>query len=494
MESLQRFVGRKSELARLEALWAEPAARLLVLYGRRRVGKSRLLTHWIRQSGRRVLYWQAELDTKEAQLRQFSQQLFNFANPSFPAPPDFSYASWEQAFSQAAQLAQSERLGLFIDEFSYLMAADESLPSKIQKLWDHSLQDSNLLLCLSGSHLGMMERGILAASAPLYGRASALLHLQPLSFGVSGQYFPSYTPEERMLLYAVFGGIPFYWQQINPDVSLEENLRQKIFSPASFMDAEMRYLLADYVREPRNYLGILRAIAAGSNVLSEIKRSTGIDATSLPKYLETLGSAGFIARFEPLIPLAHATRSGRYYLTDPFLRFYFRFIAARRTQLALDEPGQAYTEFERHVQDFIGTYTWEEVCREWVLRAANRSALPLYPDQVESAWSKDTNIDIVGLNTMKRHLVLGECKWLKTPVDVKDLRSLVEKTPLAIPNGRTWKLLYLLFSKSGFTPGAQAYTTGVAQAPPPAGGGYTVAGFQLLDLAQVDRDLAQWAG
>jgi AAA+ ATPase superfamily predicted ATPase len=309
---------------------------------------------------------------------------------------------------------------------------------------------------------------------------------------LTGQYFPNYSAEQRMTLYTIFGGIPFYWEQIDPALSIDENLRRKVFTPSSLLDAEAQLLLSDYVRELKNYVGILKAIGQGNNTLKDISKPTGIPATQLPAYLSILADAGYVARFEPIIPLARTTRVGRYYITDPFLRFYFRFIAGRASQLALFEPDQALTEYDRHMPDFIGTHTWEEICREWVLRASNRGVLPLYPDEVQSAWAKDVNIDVVGVNSMRRHMILGECKWTEEPVNEGALKGLVEKAKLAAPDKEGWQVYFLGFSKSGFTRQAEEFAQDIAKVRP-AGPRWAIAGCLLVDLPRVDRDLAEWA-
>jgi uncharacterized protein len=352
------------------------------------------------------------------------------------------------------------------------------------------LENANLFLCLSGSHLGMMQREFLSDRAPLFGRASAKLHLAPLSFGLTGQYFPKYSAEDRMTLYTVFGGVPFYWDQINPSLSVEENLAQKVFTPSSMLDAEARLLISDYVKELKNYVGILKAIGQGSHILTGIARATGLAANTLPGYMNILADAGYIGRFEPIIPLARSSRVGRYYFTDPFLRFYFRFIAGRATQLSLFEPDQALAEYQRHMPDFIGAHTWEEVCREWVLRASNKGELPLYPDEVRSAWSKDINIDVVGVNQRLRHMILGECKWTKNPVEAGVLKGLVEKAKIAMKGREGWSAYFLAFSKNGFTSSAYAFAEEIERQVGEVA--WQVAGCRLVDLSQVDRDLSQW--
>ncbi|MEZ4712523.1 MAG: ATP-binding protein [Caldilineaceae bacterium] len=254
----REFVGRNSELNLLDELWSREQATLLILYGRRRVGKTRLLTHWIQQSGRRALYWVAEPSSAFDQLRSFSQAIYNFAHPDAPAPPEFAYATWEQAWQQVASLAGQARLALFVDEFTYLLEVDPGIAGKLQNLWDHHLSRSNLALVLCGSHLGMMQRHLLSYQAPLYGRATAQMRLQPLPFGVTSAYFPNYDADERVAIYAMWGGIPAYWERLNAAQSISDNIRRELLTPNNLMQAEPRLLLQDFVNDPHNYVGILR--------------------------------------------------------------------------------------------------------------------------------------------------------------------------------------------------------------------------------------------
>jgi AAA+ ATPase superfamily predicted ATPase len=177
---MHAFIGRQRELTVLDHLWDSNRAQFLILYGRRRVGKTALLAHWIRETGRRALYWVASPDSALAQLRSFSQAVYNFANPASLAPETFTYASWEQAWQEVARLAEQERMALFIDEFTYLLEVTPALASHLQHFWDQVFQNSNLFLSISGSHLGMMMREVMSYQAPLYGRATAQMHLRLL--------------------------------------------------------------------------------------------------------------------------------------------------------------------------------------------------------------------------------------------------------------------------------------------------------------------------
>lgn len=488
----REFVGRTTELHLLDELWERDRATLLILYGRRRVGKTRLLTYWMQQSGRRALYWVAEPSSALDQLRSFSQAIYNFANPALPAPPNFAFATWEQAWQQVAALAKEERLALFVDEFTYLLETDPSIAGKLQNLWDHLLSGTNLALVICGSHLGMMQRHLLAYQAPLYGRATAQLRLQPLPFGVTSTYFPAYDADERVAIYAIWGGIPAYWERLQPSQSISDNIRRELLTPNNLMQAEPRLLLQDFLSDPHNYVGVLRAIANNARTQKEIATFTGLAQSHISQYLSILQDAGFVERRVP-VTQTERSRLGRYHIVDPYLRFYYRFLINRQAQLALGVQDQALDEIKRHLRDFIGAYTWEELCREWVLRASAKGTLPLSIDQVGSVWTKTAQIDVVGINTMEKTLVLGECKWGTQAMGRSVLVDLVHKTAEIVPKQGQWRVLYLAFARAGWSEQAHQFAQ-EHKASQPTGNNWRSVGLQLIDLAQVDKDLIRWSG
>jgi AAA+ ATPase superfamily predicted ATPase len=487
------FLGRAAELRLLDELARSERAALLVLYGRRRIGKTRLLTRWIESSGARALYWVAEPTSSLDQLRSFSQALYDFANPGAPAPADsptergFTYASWQQALQQVAALAQRERLALFLDEFTYLLQAEPGLAGILQNAWDHSLSKTRLFLALSGSHLGMMERHALSYQAPLYGRATAQLRLGPLPFGVTRAFFPRYGAAERVALYAIFGGVPAYWERVDPAASIPDNIRRQLLTANGLMQAEPRLLLQDFVTEPHNYVAIFRAIAGGARAQNEIVTRTGLAQGHVSKYLSVLREAGFVERQVPATA-GDASRLGRYHIVDPYLRFYYRFLSTRQAQLALGLQEPALEEIKSHLLDFIGTHTWEELCREWVLRAGARGILPL-SDQVGSHWSRTEQVDVVGINTMEKTLVLGECKWSPREAGVRPLEALVQKTSAVVPATGRWTVHYVGLARGGWSPAAVVFAEGAL----PSGANWEAASMTLRDLAAVDADLVAWA-
>ena len=492
MPLFKEFKGRIRELNLLDGLWAAPDATLLILFGRRRVGKTRLITQWIQQRQQRALYWVADPSSALDHLRSFSQAIYNFANPQAPAPLEFTYATWQQAWQQVANLAQTERLALFIDEFTYVLEIDPSVAGVLQNMWDHVLKQSNLFLTICGSHLGMMQRHMLSYQAPLYGRATRQLHLQPIPFGYTQDFFPNYQADERVAIYAIFGGIPAYWERLNPQHSISDNIRQQLLTPDNVMQSEPRLLLQDFIQDPHNYVSILRAIAQGDRTQKTISVRTGLAQGHVSKYLQVLRDAGFVERRVP-VTAGESSRLGRYHIVDPYLRFYYRFLAARQAQLALGETELALEEIKRHLLDFIATHTWEELCREWTLRAGVRGKLDLPVDQVGSAWTRQAQIDVVGLNSMEKTLVLGECKWQTKPVGQDVLRDLVHKTGQVVPKQGQWRVLYLGFAREGWTHAAQTLAKTASALTVPEQANWQPAGMALLDLSQVDADLHRWA-
>jgi AAA+ ATPase superfamily predicted ATPase len=490
MTVFNQFKGRKRELILLTQLWQQKDATMLVLYGRRRIGKTRLLTHWVNQNKVRALYWVAEPSSAFDQLRSFSQALYNFANPSAPAPFDFTYTNWEQAWQQVASLAQQERLAILIDEFTYLLEIDPSLAGTLQNLWDHALRQSNLFLVICGSHMGMMQREFLSYQAPLYGRATSLIHLRPIPFGNTADFFPRYKADERVAIYAIFGGIPAYWERLDPERSISENIRLQLLTANNLMQAEPRLLLQDFVNEPHNYAGILRAIGGGARTQKEISNRAGLQQGHVSKYLSILQETGFVERRVP-VTASERSRLGRYHITDPYLRFYFRFLAPRQSQLEIGIQEPALTEIKRHLLDFIATYTWEELCREWTLRASALQELPFLIDDIGSVWTQSAQVDVVGINSMDKTILLGECKWQTKLTDQKPLEQLIAKTMEIVPEQGHWQVYYLGFARNGWTKAAEEYTTTI-QASSIRGRNWLTVGMKLINLEQLDGNLHAW--
>jgi len=489
------FIGRNEELDLLDSLWSVPQATLLILYGRRRVGKTRLLTHWLKRHGAYGLYWMAEATSAREQLRSFSQAIIHFIDPDTPTPADFSYATWEQALRQVALHAKDRRMALFIDEVTYLMEVNPSFVGILQKTWDHWLSNSKLMLALSGSQMGLMQKKILAYDAPLYGRDTAQLKLSPMPFSATKQFFPDYSDADRVAIYTMWGGVPAYWERMDLSLPVMENLGRQLLSYQSWMTDESRTLLNDFITEPHNYVAVLRAIADGLQSSGEISERVGLASNELSFYLSKLREAGFVVREVPIRQINYPnSRSGRYFVTDPYLRFYYRFLAAYQSRLALGQQQQVSEAIEADLPQFIETNTWRELCRRWLLEVSNKEILPLPVENVGSEWKSDFMIDVVGIDNDSKSLILGDCFWREEPIGVKSVEQLVRKTSTILPDHEGWTVYYIVFSATGWTAKAESQAKSVIQkATNRARKSWDTAGIRMVNLEQICSDLDRWS-
>jgi AAA+ ATPase superfamily predicted ATPase len=473
------LIDRESELEELNLLLAEPRASLLAVTGRRRLGKTTLLAHWAQASGQPYLYWVASRAPDAILLREFSQLVWRQAHPGDEMPADFSYDTWESAFRQTARLAEDRRFIVILDEFPYAVESNHALPSILQNAWDHSLKPTRVLMVLCGSYIGMMEQ-LMHYQAPLYGRMVGPLRVAPLPFSALQAFFPRYSAEQRVAVYAMLGGVPAYLERFDDGVSLADNVRRHLFRETGLFRVDPDYLLQDAVREPQQYLAVLLAIAAGQHRPVDIASMAGMkSANHLDPYLVRLRDLGFIRRETPATvpPVKQATaRNARYVLEDNYLRFYFRFIWPERGLLEQRLYDRVWATIEEGLRGFVGLNAFEELSRQWVLHQARLGKLPFLPEQVGSHWSPEAQVDVVAISWREKAILLGEAKWGPDPVGQAVIRELAAKSEKVAP-GEDWQVHYAFFARSGFTEPAQAEARRL--------------GASLVDLARLDNNLGK---
>lgn len=473
------FVSREMEQALLDDLYKRDSAQFLILYGRRRIGKTALVTQWGRNISVPYFYWMATQTSATNQLRNFSQALFQFLNPDTAVTPTFSYPSWDAAFAEVARLSATQRAVVVLDEFTYVMQADPEVPSIIQKVWDHHLKQSQVFLILMGSLVGIIQRAALDYQAPLYGRATARLKLHPLSFGALSGMLPAFSSEQRVAVYTITGGVPAYIELFDDNLNILQNLQQRIVTPTNVMLADAVFLLHEQLDEPRNYVAVLEAIAAGFHQLTEIATMSGIDRSNITKYLAVLRELGYVERLVPTTERRpEKSRHGRYVITDAYLRFYYRFLAPHRSAIEQGRIKQATSLLYDHLLDFIGTHTFEELCREWVGISAEMELLSFLPERIGSYWSTQAQVDVVAINWRTRDILLGECKWEHQAVNREVIQTLIEKTAKVLPKQIKWRVQYAFFARSGFTP--EALTLAQEHRA------------HLITLKQIESDMQHW--
>jgi AAA+ ATPase superfamily predicted ATPase len=474
---MRKFIGRQRDLNELNTVLAQGGSQFILVYGRRRVGKTTLILRWAKETGQPVVYWVATRDTPAQVRLGFMQALWIWAHPDSHAVPRFD--TWAEAFETAANLIGDQPVILIMDEFSYAAESDPSLPSNLQAAWDHLFKDRNVVIVLAGSHIGMMVN-LMGYHAPLYGRFTAQLPIDPLPFPALHDFLPRYTAAERVAVYAVAGGIPAYLERFSDTESVGGNIQRLFMRRAGMFRSEPFILVGDVIRrETQTYEAVLKAVAAGKRTPQEIGDMLGLSSSYLSPYLKQLESLRLIERRLPAtVPpeRRQSSRNSRYHLADPYLRFYFRFIQPNLGLVEQELTDLLWQRIAEQFRAFVGLTAFEDLCREWTLVQAHAGQLPFPPEIVGSHWSKNAQVDVVALNWREQAILLGECKWGVDSVGRAVVRELIEKTPQVVP-GEEWQVHYVLFARAGFTDAARAEAEGV--------------GTQLMDLVQLDRDLLQ---
>lgn len=456
------FVGRKKELKVLEELYASSSFEMVVLYGRRRVGKTALIEKF--SQGKNVLFFTAQMQSDKDNLADFSLLAARQFGLSESTPP---FASWLDAFTFVAESAQSEPFALVIDEFPYACKGNSALPSTVQVAIDKVFKTTPMLLVLCGSNQGFMEDEVLGEKSPLYGRRTAQLKLKPFDYLDAARMMPDCPPEECLSYYASLGGTPYYLEGIDHDKSYIENMVDLFFSPAGRMFDEPMMLMRQELREPAVFNSIMRAIARGANRPNLIADAVGVTQSSVAFYLKTLASLGLV---EKRVPLGEPERSkkGIYRISDPAFLFWYRFVApyVSMVEKGLGAgiakrllKGERRSEYEGHV--------FEQACVEWVLRQAEKGALPIEPTAVGSWWGTDPvaretcDIDVAALDDIDKKALVGECKWRKDFNESKTLQTLTDRCRLLAGYGAYERYLFTKEPVSQGTREREADTAGL---------------------------------
>jgi len=458
---MTEFINRQEELNQLNDLIQQPGAHLIMLYGRRRIGKTTLATHWASQTGLPTFYWVGKRDPRELLLGNLARAIYGWQHGD-DADLAIQPRDWEQAFKMLAQAVGDRRAIIILDELPYALQQDSGLGSHLQAAWDHLFKDSQAIIILSGSHIGMLT-DLIQYQAPLYGRLTAQFPLYPLRFGDIRAFLPRYDCFQRLAVYAILGGVPAYLERWRDNEPLKANVERLFLQRTGWFRNEPQVLISDLTeRETVNYEAILKAIAAGHHEREAVAAYSAVKSTALSHYLPRLFDLRFVERRIPATtPLTElkTSRKTRYYLRDPFLRFYYRFLDPNLHLLDGGLSHRLWQMIEDNFRAFVAL-TFEEICLEWTVRQAQRGKLPFAADNVGAHWSKMVQVDVVAINWRERQLLLGECKWGDAPVSRRVLTELIEgktaKVLADLPDGGAgWRVHYAFFARQAFTDAAR---------------------------------------
>ena len=439
------FVGRRRELSTLNRLYERGGCQMVVIYGRRRVGKTALINEFARS--KRALSFTALEQSDAANLADFSRKVAEFFDlPTSMGP----FSTWLDALNFVADQAAQEPFVFIFDELPYAAQRGESVPSALQIVIDSKLQNTNAFLILCGSDQGFMESDILGRKSPLYGRRTAQIKLGPLGYLEAAEMLPGLDAQEQFRFYGCFGGVPYYLQQVDPTRSLRENLAALYFDPAGFLFDEPYGLLRQELSEPALYAGALRAIASGATRSKEIAERAGMEPTSATRYLRTLERLEIIERSVPFGENPQSSKRSAYRVTDACFDFWFRFVMSAVSDI---EGGLGAVVVDRlseqQISDFLGR-RFERLCAEWLLAQAAEGQLPIPASAIGSWWGtnpakrEQDDIDVLAADREQKLLVIGECKYRESFNETAEIDDLDSKRDLV--RGYHASHLYL-FSK-----------------------------------------------
>ena len=441
------FVGRQSELQKLNKLYDSDRFECAIIYGRRRVGKTTLINEFIKDKDT-IFFTGLETNSKE-NLENLSRSIMGLRNGFDVPSPIFN--SFQDALDDVCELAKDKRIVMVIDEYPYLAGSYQGMSSLLQIQIDHKYKNSKLMLILCGSSMSFMENQVLGYKSPLYGRRTAQFKLRPFDYFQSKEYYSRFKPEDLAVIYGITGGVPQYLAQMDDTLSVEDNMKRSFFDSSAYLFEEPGNLLKQEVREPAHYNAIIRAIASGSSKNSEISSKVELPTSACTAYLNNLISLGILRKETPITE--SSTKKTIYAIEDNMFRFWYRFVPDNISLIQAGMADRVWKKVEPQLPAFMGR-VFEDICKQWLWRENAAANLPILFANLGRWWGNDpirkceAEIDILAYAD-DDHAIFGECKWTNGYVDTGVLDSLVQRSELF---RYRYKYLYL-FAKTGFTVG-----------------------------------------
>jgi len=438
-----RFINRERELASLEKEYAGSRFSFVIIYGRRRLGKTRLIQEFVKDKN--ALYFLADTQADLLNRRRLQHLAAEQLGDELLAGIEFP--DWDAMLRYIVQQfeARGGKFVLAIDEFQYLVQANPATPSFWQRFIDEQLGRTNCMLIFCGSILSLMHKHTLSYSSPLYGRRTAQIKLNALDFKSFQAFFPDAPRTTRVELYALLSGVPKYLELFEFKQNVLAGIRDNFLDPSSFFYQEPRFLLNEEFSAAATYFSILRTMAAGEHKLGKIAARIGLPGNSVTSFMNKLRDLEIVHREVPVFEQnPEKSKKGLYFFKDHFLNFWFTFIFPNMSYLEMGNTDYVMHRIERSFAEYC-SLVYEKVCREQL------AAAPPFPmSAIGRHWDGRMEIDVVALG--EHDVLLAECKWSNSMVGVnvfRDLRTKADMLDSGLLAGRT--IRYALFSKSGFT-------------------------------------------
>jgi len=442
------FINRKKELGFFKNRLDKSQPEFIVVYGRRRVGKTETILQAFKNQPD-FIYLLANSSTSKKQLEEFSRIIGKALKQELLLSNPFN--NWRDFWMYLAKQSQKQRIVVVIDEFPNLIKIEPSIVNILQGIWDLKFQkETRIFLILCGSSMSMMEKEVLGYKSPVYGRRTGQLKFNSLDFFNVQKFFPKYSTQKQIEAYAVLGGIPAYLRQFDGNLTLEENIKKNILTQGSFLSQETAFILREELSEPRYYFSILESVALGKTKLSDIINDTGLAKGHVSKYLAVLQDLGFVERIVPVTQKhPHKSRLGLYKLKDNFFRFWFRFLHPYLDEFERQDINSLFGRINKQFPQFV-SLVFEEVSQEWLWRLNSQKKLLFKFEKIGKWWHKAEEIDLVAFNKETDQILFGEVKWQNRLIGFKELADLKIKSKLVKWGTKNRKEHFLLASKSGF--------------------------------------------
>lgn len=450
------FIGREDELKSLEELYSKDGFGMTVIYGRRRIGKSTLITEFIK--GKKAIFYTATKVGKERNLELFSNQVMSVLEPALE---NVIFPSIEEVFDFISKKISRDKLILVIDELPYWAEKDEALLSVIQKYIDTEWKEKNLMLILCGSALSFMENKVLSEKSPLFGRRDTQIKLEAFNYMDAALFVPEYSAEDKAICYGITGGVAKYLSMIDGKKSLDENIKKLFFHTDGYLYDETRNLLTQEFSDITLVNNIIEQIASGENTVNVIAGKVGEKEPTVLYSLDKLISVGLVEKRKCITEEKNKKKT-QYVLKDHMFKFWYEFIPKATSVIEL---GQGNLYYEKVVKpglhSFMGS-VFEEMCKYYTLTQGIRGRFDCFLTQVGTWWGTETilnaqkerlqqsaDIDVVGISDVDKCAIVGECKFRNEKIDKGIFDTLVRRSELL--SGKYKVTKYVLFSLRGYT-------------------------------------------
>ena len=443
------FINREHELESLERRYTSREAEFVVMYGRRRVGKTTLIKKFFEK--KRHLYFLADMQKEEILLNTFSEVVRNETKKEY-----LEFNNWESLFKFITDIAKNERIVVAFDEVGYINKANPAFYSILQRLWDEKLRDTNVFLILCGSSISMMERDVLGYGSPLYGRRTSQIELDPMPYKDARAFFPKLGERERMEFYSILGGVPAYLKLFDEGKDVFENIRDNILHPEMYLYKEPKFILLEELRDPTTYFSILTAISQGARKFNEISQKSYVEQNKLSKYLSVLLNLRLIDKITPVTERKEFKRNTLYKIDDRLFEFWFEFVSPYISPIETGDRDLVIKEIKADFNIFVSR-AFEDVSRQFLWELNRQQELPTTLTNIGTWWYKEDEIDIVAVNDKKKDILFAECKWQDKKVRKSVAVNLLTKKDLVDWHRTKRKEHFALFSKSGFEKSCMDY-------------------------------------